>query len=62
MIYDAKDLENGCPECGGELRYKEVDGYELRDGSYYVPNSFIITSYVYKCSECGRFFNSNKKL
>lgn len=54
--------EDDCPYCGGELRFVEIDGHELNDGDYYVPNSYIVDNYIYKCCVCGEIIKSEKEL
>ena len=51
-----------CPHCGGELRFVETEGHELKDGDYYTPNSYVIDNYVYQCRECGETIKSEKEL
>ena len=55
-------IDGKCPECGGELRFVETEGHELRDGDYYTPNSYIIDNYVYQCRECGEIIKSKKEI
>ena len=45
--------DGNCPNCGGELKFVETEGHELKDGDYYTPNSYVIDRYVYHCKECG---------
>lgn len=54
--------ERICPECGGELRFVETDGHELKDGDYWTPNSYVIDYYIYECRECGKTIKSEKEL
>ncbi len=51
-----------CPHCGGELKFVETEGHELKDGDYYTPNSYVIDNYVYRCAECGEIIKSEKEL
>ena len=55
-------VPDGCPHCGGELRFIETEGHELNDGDYYTPNSYVIDNYVYQCRECGKTIKSEKEL
>lgn len=55
-------VSDGCPHCGGELRFVETEGHELNDGDYYTPNSYVIDNYVYQCRECGETIKSEKEL
>lgn len=55
-------VSDGCPKCGGELRFVETEGHELNDGDYYTPNSYVIDNYVYQCQECGEIIKSEKEL
>lgn len=54
--------DGDCPHCGGELKFIETEGHELKDGDYYTPNSYVIDNYVYKCCECGETIKSEKEL
>lgn len=54
--------DGDCPHCGGELRFVETEGHELKDGDYYTPNSYVIDNYVYQCRECGETIKSEKEL
>ena len=45
--------DGDCPHCGGELKFIETEGHELKDGDYYTPNSYIVDNGVYRCVECG---------
>lgn len=51
-----------CPVCGGELRYKDMEGHELKDGDYWTPNSWVVDKYVYECRECGEIIKTSKEL
>lgn len=55
-------LPEGCPKCGGKLKYVEEEGRELRDGDYYTPNSYIVDYFVYICRECGEIIKSEDVL
>ena len=55
-------VSDGCPHCGGELKFLEIEGHELRDGDYLTPNSYVIDNYVYRCAECGEITKSEKEL
>lgn len=54
--------DGDCPECGGELRFVETEGHELKDGDYYTPNSYVIDNYVYQCRECGEIVKTENEL
>ena len=54
--------DGDCPECGGELEFVETEGHELNDGDYYIPNSYEIDCYVYRCRVCGAIIKSEKEL
>ena len=54
--------DGDCPHCGGELEFIEVEGYELNDGDYYRPNSYVIDNYVYRCVECGEIIKTPNEL
>lgn len=54
--------DGDCPHCGGELRYCETEGHELKDGDYYTPNSWVPDLYVYKCANCGEIVKTSKEL
>ena len=54
--------DGDCPHCGGELRFIETEGHELKDGDYYTPNSYVVDKYVYQCRECGETIKSEKEL
>ena len=45
--------DGDCPHCGGELKFVETEGHELKDGDYFTPNSYVIDRYVYRCKYCG---------
>ena len=51
-----------CPFCGGELKYYETEGHEIKDGDYYTPNSWIIDNYVYHCQLCGETIKTHDEL
>lgn len=51
-----------CPNCGGELKFDETIGHELKDGDYYTPNSYVIDYYVYHCPICGEIIKSKNEL
>ncbi len=55
-------VPDGCPECGGELKFVETEGHELNDGDYYTPNSYVVDKYIYQCRDCGEIFKSEKEL
>lgn len=55
-------VSDGCPHCGGELKFVETEGHELNDGDYYTPNSYVVDKYVYECRECGEIIKSEKEL
>ena len=55
-------ISDGCPHCGGELKFVETEGHEIKDGDYYTPNSYVIDKYVYRCAECGEIVKTEKEL
>ena len=55
-------ISDGCPHCGGELKFVETEGHEIKDGDYYTPNSYVIDKYVYRCAECGEIVKTVKEL
>lgn len=54
--------EGDCPHCGGELRFIETEGHELKDGDYFTPNSYEIDNYIYECRNCGEIIKSETEL
>ena len=54
--------DGNCPNCGGELKFVETEGHELKDGDYYTPNSYVIDNYVYRCVECGETIKTKYEL
>lgn len=54
--------DGDCPKCGGELKFDETIGHELKDGDYYTPNSYVIDYYVYHCPICGEIIKSKNEL
>lgn len=54
--------DGDCPKCGGELKFDETIGHELKDGDYYTPNSYVIDYYVYHCPICGETIKSKNEL
>lgn len=54
--------DGDCPNCGGELKFDETIGHELKDGDYYTPNSYVIDYYVYHCPICGETIKSKNEL
>lgn len=54
--------DGDCPYCGGELKFIETEGHELKDGDYFTPNSYIVDNYVYRCVECGEIIKKTKEL
>lgn len=54
--------DGNCPNCGGELKFSETIGHELKDGDYYTPNSYVIDYYVYHCPICGEIIKSKNEL
>ena len=54
--------DGDCPECGGELKFIETEGHELKDGDYCTPNSYEIDYYIYHCAVCGETIKSEKEL
>lgn len=55
-------IPDGCPHCGGELKFIETEGHEIKDGDYYTPNSYVIDYYIYRCADCGETIKSEKEL
>ena len=55
-------VSDGCPHCGGELKFVETEGHEIKDGDYYTPNSYVIDKYIYRCAECGEIVKTEKEL
>ena len=54
--------DGDCPNCGGELRFVETEGHELKDGDYFTPNSYEIDNYIYECRNCGEIIKSENEL
>lgn len=54
--------DGDCPICGGELKFDETIGHELKDGDHYTPNSYVIDYYVYYCPICGEIIKSKNEL
>lgn len=54
--------DGDCPKCGGELKFDETIGHELKDGDYYTTNSYVIDYYVYHCPICGEIIKSKNEL
>ena len=60
---EMEDIKDGiCPECGGELKLIDTDGYELNDGDYLTPNTYVIERYIYRCADCGEIIETNDLL
>lgn len=54
--------DGDCPHCGGELKFIETEGHELKDGDYCTPNSYEIDNYIYECRNCGETIKSENEL
>ena len=54
--------DGDCPECGGELRFLETEGHKLNDGDRWIPDSYEIDNYVYRCAVCGEIIKSKTEL
>lgn len=54
--------DGDCPHCGGNLKYKETVGHELKDGDYWTPNSWVADYYVYTCPICGETIKTPNEL
>lgn len=54
--------DGDCSHCGGELVFTATEGHELKDGDYFMPNSYIVDNYVYRCVECGEIFKTPNEL
>ena len=54
--------DGDCPNCGGELKFIETEGHELKDGDYYTPNSYEIDNYIYECRDCGETIKTENEL
>lgn len=55
-------ISEGCPECGGEMRFVETEGHKVKDGDYYTPDSYVIDNYIYRCAECGETIKTKEEL
>ena len=55
-------LPEGCPHCGGALKFVREEGHEIKDGDYYTPNSFVVDNYVYVCNDCFEIIKSKEQL
>lgn len=51
-----------CPECGGFLRLADYEGHKLNDGDYYMPDTFVIDEYIYRCPICGYEIRTEKDM
>lgn len=54
--------DGDCPNCGGDLKLYDALGHELNDGTYDVPNSYVIDEYVYECPNCGEIIKTDEEL
>jgi uncharacterized C2H2 Zn-finger protein len=54
--------ETKCPDCGGELKYKDYTYHVVHRADYLIPESIEIDYYIYECRECGKIIKSKKEL